>query len=540
MKSSISGASANQVEIIEAFLTTRATNFFLNSIQLIKSNSKSFDHFHISATRNNPSCKINYTTDASIRWALNAIETWFVEESSPTFDFESAPAFQFRGVIEGFYGAPWTQAERLRGVTRFADFGMNLFMIAPKDSPWQRFNWRLPFAEDFLSEMKKLVDAGRVNCINVSSSVSPGLSVSYSDLADVAAVAFRFEQLMDIGMTHIGLLYDDIPWELQTESDIKKYSSTALAHADFANQVYQRLLKKNANVVMTVCPMHYSGRGPSVYLQELGEVLDSRINLMWTGRQICSEYLDISDALIFKNDTKRAPFYWDNFPVNDGSMAKSLHIAPIQGREVGLENHSIGLLSNPMTQFELSLIPVSTIGDYLWNSKDYNPEISWERGLRRLIQNESDRLAARKVLRCSLGSCLGGDPAPDLRRVFNTGITAWRKGELEVSAKVFEDEAKSMIAAANQIESSRYSMPSISRELAPWLIKFKVGAEVLAGLGAVIRKCTFNSEMKIIRGTAKEITRLHELREILEEPKKNLFGDQLAGPMQELITELSA
>lgn len=142
--------------------------------------------------------------------------------------------------------------------------------------------------------------------------------------------------------------------------------------------------------------------------------------------------------------------------------------------------------------------------------------------------------------RSSLGSCLSGDSAPDLRRVFNTGITAWRKGELEVSAKVFEDEAKSMIATANQIKSSRYSMPSISRELAPWLIKFKVGAEVLAGLGAVIRKCTFNSEMKIIRGTAKEITGLHELREILEEPKKNSFGNQLAGPMQELITELPA
>lgn len=540
MKQSITGATSNQSEIVEAFLNSRESAFTLNSVELIKSSSEVFDHFKVSVDRKNNSCKIAYTSDASIRWALNAIENWLIEESATTYAFESAPAFKFRGVIEGFYGTPWTQAERLRGVIRFADFGMNLFMISPKDSPWQRFNWRLPFEENFLSEMKELVEAGRANCISVSSSVSPGLSVAYSDLADVAAVTFRFEQLMEIGMTHIGLHYDDIPWELQTESDIKKYSSTALAHADFANQVYQRLLKKNPDVLMTVCPMHYSGRGPSVYLQELGGTLDSRINLMWTGRQICSEYLDISDAIVFKNDTKRAPFYWDNFPVNDGSMAKSLHIAPIQGREVGLEQYSIGLLTNPMTQFELSLIPVSTIGDYLWNSKDYNPEISWERALRRLIPNESDRLAARKVLRCSLGSCLGGDPAPDLRRVFHAGITAWRKGELAVSAKVFEDEAKSMLAAAAQIESSNFSMPSISRELAPWLIKFKVGAEVLAGLGAVILKCTFNSEMKIIRGSANEIARLHELREVLDEPKKNLFGDQLAGPMQELITELSA
>jgi hyaluronoglucosaminidase len=124
--------------------------------------------------------------------------------------------------------------------------------------------------------------------------------VEYSNEADVDAVFNRFKQLTDLGASHFGMLWDDISWEMQHDCDNAKYASTAQAHADFTNRVWSKLVSYNERAQLTVCPMHYAGRGNEPYLIDLGRELKSRINLMWTGRGICSEYLDIADAVIFE------------------------------------------------------------------------------------------------------------------------------------------------------------------------------------------------------------------------------------------------
>ncbi len=60
-----------------------------------------------------------------------------------------SPSFVIRGVIEGFYGTPWTHNQRKRGLIHFARKNMNSFIFAPKDDPWQRFDWRTPFHSKF-------------------------------------------------------------------------------------------------------------------------------------------------------------------------------------------------------------------------------------------------------------------------------------------------------------------------------------------------------------------------------------------------------
>ncbi len=43
-----------------------------------------------------------------------------------------------RGVIEGFYGRPWTHQQRLSLIDFLADRGMNTFVYSPKDDPLVR------------------------------------------------------------------------------------------------------------------------------------------------------------------------------------------------------------------------------------------------------------------------------------------------------------------------------------------------------------------------------------------------------------------
>lgn len=481
---------------------------------------------------------LGLTLDHAIRYGLNALLQWITDGANSPIHLVDGPDFPIRGVVEGFYGQPWSHSQRMRAIEHFGDFNMNTFFIAPKDDPLQRFNWRSPFSETFIEEAKELSSHGKEHAIEFVACVSPGLSVRYSDLQDVEAIVHRFKQLLALEINHFGLLWDDISWELSHPEDIERYITTAQAQAVFTNKIWEKLVAINPHVQLTVCPMQYSGRGNEEYLVDLGRELSARINIMWTGRNIISEYLDISDAVIFDRGALRPPLYWDNFPVNDGSLQSSLFIGPLRNREKGLHKYSSGLLSNPMVQFEASILPLATVGDYLWSSESYTPEESWEKALVELYPNEAHRKSLRAFFRTSMGSPVGGDPAPDLRKVFHSAVSSWRSGDMNKAAEIFDTAGNEILQHHSVITAADFAYPLLVNEISPWLAKFKVGGEVLKGLSIVLLKCTFDSQKRAIIGAPESQGEIAELIRLLQSQRKNLFGDQIEGPLNELSAEL--
>ncbi|MSY55349.1 MAG: hypothetical protein F2638_07160, partial [Actinobacteria bacterium] len=244
MSLTIEGANASHTSLIEAFLNRHKERLesFAFELEIEECQSKKLEAFQLVAHKSNKTIEatLSVSSQQSLRWALNALLV-FAEGPDETINLEDSPAFAIRGVIEGFYGTPWTHEQRLSGIESFADFGMNSFMLAPKDSPWQRFDWRRPFDSMLLKLTKELVERGQLHGVNIAICVSPGLSVKYSDQNDVEAVMIRYRQLLSIGVRDFGLLFDDIPWELQFAEDIKKYKTTAQAQADFSNRVLASL-----------------------------------------------------------------------------------------------------------------------------------------------------------------------------------------------------------------------------------------------------------------------------------------------------------
>jgi hypothetical protein len=191
-----------------------------------------------------------------------------------------------------------------------------------------------------------------------------------------------------------------------------------------------------------------------------------------------------------------------------------------------------------MLQFEASQLPISTIGEYLWNTEKYNPEEAWERALVKLISDQSDRIALRRFLRTSMGTIVGGDPAPDLRQVFRAGVTAWRSGDMNKAAEVFKTEGEAIIANQKYLSNPDFSYPEIITEIKPWLVKYQAGGETLIALAEILLTCSYDSEKMIIVGPSDAPIKLHALAEKLDGIKKNLFGDQIVGPLNELAAEL--
>ena len=482
------------------------------------------EHFRVSAVRmeNTVSVTLAVSDLASLRWALNSVRAWHASGAQEPLEHEARPDFRWRGVIEGFYGHPWTHEQRMRGVEFFGDFGMNLFLLAPKDAAWQRLRWRDPLSVEFVHELRELLDAGALHGVEVSACVSPGLSVEYASDADVDAVVAKFMQLSAIGARHFGLLLDDIPDTLTAAADIERYASVAHAHADFANRVRARLVAQAPSAHVILCPMHYAGRGTEPYLQVMGDELHPQIELMWTGREICSSYLDISDAVVFDRTSRRPPFYWDNYPVNDGSMARRLHIGPFHGREAGLHRYSAGLLANPMELFEASLLPLGTVGAYLWNTTAYEPFSAWDAVLADLVPNSEDRAAVREFFRNALG--LTGAWAPAFNSYLGASETARRAGEPQRAASLTREHAAGIRASLARIESADFCAPRLREEVQPWLRKYSLGAEVLDGVAEVLDACRPHhagglSAPSAMRG------RLESLRGTLGADQQLLFGD---------------
>ena len=88
--------------------------------------------------------------------------------------------FVHRGIIEGFYGPPYSHADRLWLIERLGAWGMNRYVYAPKDDPLHRAQWRAPYAAAVLREFAELIERGRAVGVEVGFAVSPGLTIEYA------------------------------------------------------------------------------------------------------------------------------------------------------------------------------------------------------------------------------------------------------------------------------------------------------------------------------------------------------------------------
>ncbi len=303
---------------------------------------------------------------------------------------EDYPLFERRGYIEGFYGPTWKHEKRLSVMRLMAKYGMNTFYYAPKDDEYHRAKWNLPYPDKELSELKEIFDTAAENELNVCWCVGPGLTYHYTSEADFEALIAKFTNVYSIGVRNFGLLLDDIANDFQYEDDAKEYDGIVDAHIVLVNKAYKALKEIDSEISLTVCPTQYFGDAEDYYISKFGSGLPADVKIFWTGKEICSTFLNCRDADDFARSTKHKPLYWDNYPVNDAEMFNEMHLGAVKGREKELYKHSEGLISNVMEYAEASKIPLMTIADYLWNPTAYDCEKSLENAQREILGNKTE------------------------------------------------------------------------------------------------------------------------------------------------------
>ena len=80
-------------------------------------------------------------------------------KTPPVAATNPSPTFRTRGVIEGFYGRPYSWDERATLVRFIGARDMNTYVYAPKDDPLHRAQWRDLYARaDMESSHSEILD----------------------------------------------------------------------------------------------------------------------------------------------------------------------------------------------------------------------------------------------------------------------------------------------------------------------------------------------------------------------------------------------
>lgn len=291
-------------------------------------------------------------------------------------------ALEIRGVVEGFYGRPWTMDVRNEVIRFLGDHGFNTYIYAPKDDELHRKRWREQYDEDFFNEFSTLIQEAESCGISIVFAVSPGLNITYSRNSDVVAMVEKLIRLADTGVRSFGLFYDDIPETLIHDEDKNAFSSLSSAQAYFTNSVFKSVTEKLKSLSrFMICPTQYCGREVTEYMKTLGRELDRSISVIWTGPDVCSNVLDADNVELAENAFQRKVLVWDNYPVNDASMVPELHVGPYEGRDPNIVNHAEGIVLNPMIQPLASKIAISSASEFLLDPYRFDSDLSWKRAI---------------------------------------------------------------------------------------------------------------------------------------------------------------
>ncbi len=264
------------------------------------------------------------------------------------------------GVIEGFYGPPWSWAARREVAAWCAARGMTEFVYAPKDDPKHRSDWREPYSDDELAGFESFAASGT---LALGFAISPGLSMAYGDDADRTALGAKVDQVVAVGATHVVLALEDIPFGGEPQG---------AAHAAVTTWLHGHLAGRAR---LSVVPTEYVGTSPSPYLAALAAGLPEDVPVGWTGMSVVNDEITVAQAEQRAAALGgRRPLLWDNYPVNDGPMADRLFLGPLRGREPGLAEACSGYCANPMVQPLASRIPLASIAAWL---RGADPDDAW-------------------------------------------------------------------------------------------------------------------------------------------------------------------
>ena len=393
-----------------------------------------------------------------------AAQTWIAMLSEGKMEYctiTDYPDVPYRGVVEGFYGTPWSHQARLSQIAFYARHKMNVYIYGPKDDPWHRDKWREPYPEAEAKRISELATYARSQGVNFYWAIHPGVDIKWTE-QDRDYLVAKLEKMYDLGVRSFAVFFDDI-WGEGTRAD---------KQAELLNYVDNNFIQKKHDVApLIMCPTEYNrawANDEKGYLRTLGTQMNQGIEIMWTGNSVV-HCIDRESQEWINQRINRKSYIWWNFPVSD-FVRDHILLGPAYGNDLDIAETMSGFVSNPMEHAEASKISLYGIADYTWNMPAYDYQADWEKGLREVLPSNYEALRTFALYNKDLGPNGHGfrrEEGDELKDIAQQALAGQSSARQALALKCEE------LGIAVDLLLNDDSNPELLRELRPWLLQGK-------------------------------------------------------------------
>ena len=406
-------------------------------------------------------------------YALQTFAQLLKDGKLPEVEIKDYPSVRYRGVVEGFYGTPWSHQARLSQLKFYGKNKMNTYIYGPKDDPYHSApNWRLPYPEKEAAQLQELVTVANNNEVDFVWAIHPGQDIKWNQ-QDRDILLAKFEKMYQLGVRSFAVFFDDISGE----------GTNPQKQAELLNYIDENFVQTKPDVTpLIMCPTEYNkswSNPKGNYLTTLGEKLNPSIQIMWTGDRVVSDIT--RDGISWINERIKRPAYiWWNFPVSD-YVRDHLLLGPVYGNDTTISGQMSGFVTNPMEHAEASKIAIYSVASYAWNPTKYDTWQTWKDAIRTILPDAAEELECFAIHNSDLG--VNGhryrreesqDIQPAAERFLKSYIEngKYEMADFEALQNTFERMAES----ADILLINTENKPLI-KEMTPWLYQFRLLAE---------------------------------------------------------------
>lgn len=401
-----------------------------------------------------------------------------------------------RGIIEGFYGKPYSGEVRKDLLRFMMRYKMNCYVYGPKSDPYHSGNGTYaPYpteltetqkASGFVTQqdLKSFTDVAHETKVSVVWAIHPGNAFIDNDDTNTKIMG-KFEAMYNLGFRQFAVFVDDV----DIPSNKSGMDLTASRVTDLQHRIESKWNTPGTDPADTVKALRFT---PQIYCRSFAgpddqfnnffqsmSSLPANVTVYYTGGAVWS-VPNNDDLNLVQNQFGRNVIWWWNYPCNDnGTGPSEIYPLDMKSNFVDMPNVSDnatiaseltasnqGILCNPMEQGSASRTPVFSAGDYSWNNKAFNNTQSWEASFKALFPGEEKFQKAYRFLAPYLSK---NDPAS-----LNTLIENYKTSKNGEALSALMGEIITHCNTMTEMEhSTNVSDSLLYVDIKPWILRLR-------------------------------------------------------------------
>ena len=397
---------------------------------------------------------------------------------------------QSRGLVEGYYGYPYSLSVKKSLMRFMMRLKMNTYMYGAKSDLYHSAKWEEPYpktltktdieygrmSQDMVKDLSKTSQATKVNFIWA---IHPGNDfVGQPNV--VTRIMKKFSSMYDLGVRQFAIFVDDVGVPT-SEADCK-------TNADHLTAVQKAIdakwNKAGSAPEARVRPLHFV---PQVYtLSWVGEAdrkrffkalsaVPSDITIYTTGWGVWT-VPNSRDLATMHTELGRPVAWWWNYPCNDNAdeqiYTSDMYTNFMEMRAVDnnarlqkeLKN-GLGVVSNPMQQGMVSRIALFSVADYAWNNAKFDNMTSWKKAFKYAFPENTTLREAYQAL----SPYLRWNDSEDMVRA----VEQYKNGNRAAFEKLLTHLQQNIEVVAQCKTSANEDEQLLYKEVEPWVLKLQ-------------------------------------------------------------------